>query len=97
MTAQPVVQERTFSGAAESIFERLFGAALAEEDPDRAYRMWLENVEVIAEVHEMARRAVGGAARDLRSAGRSQRQIAADHLLAPREVQQHQERPPLPV
>lgn len=97
MTAQPTVQQRTFSGAAESIFEHLFGAALTEEDPDRAYRMWLDNAQIIDEVREMVRRAVGGAARDLRAAGRSQRQIAADHLLAPREVQQHQERAPLPV
>lgn len=97
MTAPTDVQQRTFSGAAEAVFEHLFGAALAEEDPDRAYQMWLENERVIEEVRAMVRCAVGGAARDLRAAGRSQRQIAADHLLAPREVQQHQERAPLPV
>jgi hypothetical protein len=79
------------------VFEHLFGAALAEEDPDRAYRMWLDNERIIDKVREMVRRAVGGAARDLGRDKVSQRQIAARHLLTPREVQRHQERAPLPV
>ena len=97
MTAPTDVRQRTFSGAAESIFEHLFGAALAEEDPDRAYQMWLENERIIDDVHELVRRAVGGAARDLGKVVKSQRKIAARHLLTPREVQAHQGRAPLPV
>lgn len=97
MTAQATVQQRTFSGAAEAVFEHLFGAAIAEEDPDRAYQMWLENERIAEEVHELVRRAVGGAARDLGKVVKSQRKIAARHLLTPREVQAHQQRAPLPV
>lgn len=97
MTAPQTVQPRTFSDAAERLFATLFGAAIAEDDPDRAYQMWLDSERVLGEVQEMVRRAVGGAARDLGAAGVSQRQIAARHLLTPREVQRHQERAPLPV
>jgi hypothetical protein len=96
VTAPREVQH-TFSDAAEQLFATLFGAAIAEEDPDRAYQMWLDSERVIDEVREMVRRAVGGAARDLGRNDVSQRQIAARHLLTPREVQRHQERAPLPV
>lgn len=97
MSAPTEVQPRTFSSAAEAVFEHLFGAALNEEDPDRAYQMWLDNERIIDEVRELVRCAVGGAARHLGESGVSQRQIAAQHLLTPREVQRHQERAPLPV
>jgi hypothetical protein len=97
VTAPLEVQPRTLTDAAEELFATLCGAAIAEEDPDRAYTMWLEHQAVHELLQEMIRRAVGGAARDLSFRGDSQRQIAARHLLTPREVQRHQERAPLPV
>lgn len=97
MTAPPTVRPRTYSSAAERRFEVMCDAAINELDPDKAYEMWLEHEEEIAEVLAMIRAAVGGAARDLLVRGDTQQEIAERHLLKKRTVQTHAERAPLDV
>lgn len=97
MTAPSQVQARTVSSAAERCFEIIGDGATHELDPDERYRQWLELEYMLVDVLAMVRAAVGGAARDLAQRGDSQREIAARHLLTPREVQRHVERAPLDV
>lgn len=97
MTAPTTVQPRTYSSAAEQRFAVMCGAALNTEDPNAAYEMWLEHEAEIAEVLELIKAAVGGAARELAERGDSQQEIADRHGLKKRTVQSHQERAPLPV
>lgn len=97
MTAPQTVRPRTYSSAAESRFDVMCDEAIHELDPDRAYELWLEHEAEIAEVLEMIRASVGGAARDLRRRGDSQQEIADRHGLKKRTVQTHEDRAPLDV
>lgn len=97
MTAPSRVQARTIGSAALARFQIMCADALLEEDPDKAYGMWLEYEHEVEQLRALIREAVGGAARDLAGRGDSHQDIADRHGLVRRTVQSHVERAPMDV
>lgn len=97
MTAPATVRPRTIGSAALARFQIMCADALNEEDPDKAYAMWLEYEHEVEQLRALVREAVGGAARDLAGRNNSHQEIADRHGLVRRTVQAHVERAPLEV